>query len=324
MQTADSYEKLEEYVSALMAEIRSNPGLVNLDSDLDLNKPQLQVDMDRTRIADRDVSVLTVGRTLETLLGGRKVTKFIQNGEQYDVIVQVQQDDRRTPGDLNDIYVRGRNGSMIQLTSIVTTRESVAPKELNRFNQFRAATITANLAPGYALGEALNAMEAAAAKTLPASARYEYAGVSREFKDSGSSLIFIFLLALCFIFLVLAAQFESFVDPLIIMFTVPLSITGALLALNLTGTSLNIYSQIGLVTLIGLITKHGILIVQFANQLQERRQAAARGIVEAASLRLRPILMTTGAMVCGAIPLALAHGAARWACVRSAGSSSAA
>jgi multidrug efflux pump len=269
----------------------------------------LQVDLDRTRIADRDVSVLTVGRTLETLLGGRKVTKFIQNGEQYDVIVQVQQEDRRTPGDLNDIYVRGRNGAMVQLTSIVSTREGVAPKELNRFNQFRSATITANLAPGYALGEGLEAMEKAAAKILPPSARYDYAGVSREFKDSGASLVFIFLLALAFIFLVLSAQFESFIDPLIIMFTVPLSITGALAALYLTGISLNIYSQIGLVTLIGLITKHGILIVQFANQLQDEGKALADAVVEAAALRLRPILMTTGAMVCGAVPLALASGA---------------
>ncbi|MFZ9500278.1 MAG: efflux RND transporter permease subunit [Beijerinckiaceae bacterium] len=309
IQTAEGYDKLEEFVAAVMEEARKSPAFVNLDSDLDLNKPQLQVEMDRTRVADRDVSVLAVGRTLETLLGGRKVTKFIQNGEQYDVVVQVQSDDRRTPGDLEDIYVRGRNGSMVQLTSIVSTRESVAPKELNRFNQFRSATITANLAPGYALGEALAIMEQAAAKVLPASAKYDYAGVSREFRESGSSLYFIFLLALCFIFLVLAAQFESFVDPLIIMCTVPLSLTGALLALKLTGTSLNIYSQIGLVTLIGLITKHGILIVQFANSLQEEGVSKAAAIAQAASLRLRPILMTTGAMVCGAIPLALASGA---------------
>jgi multidrug efflux pump len=309
IQTAEGYDKLEEFVTAVMEEARKSPAFINLDSDLDLNKPQLQIDMDRTRIADRDVSVLVVGRTLETLLGGRKVTKFIQNGEQYDVVVQVQSDDRRTPGDLEDIYVRGRNGSMVQLTSIVSSRESVAPKELNRFNQFRSATITANLAPGYALGEALTIMERAATKVLPASARYDYSGISREFRESGSSLYFIFLLALCFIFLVLAAQFESFVDPLIIMCTVPLSLTGALLALNLTGTSLNIYSQIGLVTLIGLITKHGILIVQFANALQDEGKSKASAIVEAASLRLRPILMTTGAMVCGAIPLALASGA---------------
>jgi multidrug efflux pump len=309
IQTADDYTKLETYVSRVMAEAQAYPGLINVESDLDLNKPQLQIDLNRDRVADRGVSVLTVGQTLETLLGGRKVTRFIQNGEQYDVIVQVQAEDRRTPGDLADIYVRGRNGSMIQLTSLVAVAESVAPKELNRFNQFRSATITANLTPGYALGEALDFLQKTADKMLPDTARYDYNGISREFKESGSSIYFIFLLALCFIFLVLAAQFESFVDPLIIMVTVPLSMTGALLALKLTGTSLNIYSQIGLVTLIGLITKHGILIVQFANRLQDEGRGLRDAVVEAAALRLRPILMTTGAMVSGAIPLALANGA---------------
>jgi multidrug efflux pump len=309
IQTAEDYKKLEGYVNRVITEASKYPGLINLDSDLDLNKPQLQVDINRDRAADRGVSILTLGRTLETLLGGRKVTRFIQNGEQYDVIVQVEAGDRRTPGDLADVYVRGRNGTMIQLTSIVQTEENVAPKELNRFNQFRSATITANLAPGYALGEALTELQNIAERILPDTARYDYAGISREFKESGSSLYFIFLLALCFIFLVLAAQFESFVDPLIIMFTVPLSMTGALLALNLSGTSLNIYSQIGLVTLIGLITKHGILIVQFANQLQNEGKSVRDAVVQAASLRLRPILMTTGAMVSGAIPLALANGA---------------
>ena len=309
IQTAEDYKKLEGYVNRVITEASKYPGLINLDSDLDLNKPQLQVDINRDRAADRGVSILTLGRTLETLLGGRKVTRFIQNGEQYDVIVQVEAGDRRTPGDLADVYVRGRNGTMIQLTSIVQTEENVAPKELNRFNQFRSATITANLAPGYALGEALTELQNIAERILPDTARYDYAGISREFKKSGSSLYFIFLLALCFIFLVLAAQFESFVDPLIIMFTVPLSMTGALLALNLSGTSLNIYSQIGLVTLIGLITKHGILIVQFANQLQNEGKSVRDAVVQAASLRLRPILMTTGAMVSGAIPLALANGA---------------
>jgi multidrug efflux pump len=185
----------------------------------------------------------------------------------------------------------------------------VAPKELNRFNQFRSATITAGIAPGYSLGEALAYLEAAAERTLPASARYDYAGESREFKETGRSLLFIFVLALGFIFLVLAAQFESFVDPLIIMLTVPLSMTGALAALHLSGGTLNIYSQIGLVTLIGLISKHGILIVQFANRLQDEGRPLREAVVEAAALRLRPILMTTGAMVAGAIPLALAAGA---------------
>lgn len=309
IQTSDSYEQLEEYVDLLLAEAEKFPGLINLDSDLRLNTPQIEVDLDRERVADTRAGVLTVGRTLETLLGGRQVTRFNQNGEQYDVIVQVAPDDRRTPNDLNDIYVRGLNGAMIQLSNLVTVRETVAPKELNRFNQFRAATITGNIAPGYSLGEGLDFLETAARTVLPTTVRYDFSGESREFKDAGSSLLFVFLLALAFIFLVLAAQFESFADPLIIMLTVPLSMTGALLALNLTGGTLNIYSQIGLVTLIGLISKHGILIVQFANSLQDRGYNLRDAVVEAAVLRLRPILMTTSAMVAGAIPLASAMGA---------------
>src|SRR3546814_923244 len=222
---------------------------------------------------------------------------------------QVAPDDRRTSGDLNDIYVRGRDGAMIQLSNLVQLRETVAPKELNRFNQFRAATITGNLAPGYSLGEALDYLESVAEQVLPPQVRYDFDGESREFKDAGTSLVFVFVLALGFIFLVLAAQFESFRDPLIIMLTVPLSMTGALLALELSGGTLNIYSQIGRVTRIGRISKHGILIVQFANRLQDEGRPLRQAVVEAAALRLRPILMTTGAMVSGAIPLAIAAGA---------------
>ena len=309
IQTSDSYEQLDEYVGEVIAEAEKFPGLINLDSDLRLNKPQLSVELDRERVADTGAGVLTVGRTLETLLGGRLVTRFNQNGEQYDVIVQMAPDDRRTVSDLNDIYVHGRGGADIQLSNLVTVRETVAPKELNRFNQFRSATITGNLAPGYSLGEGLEVLEEAAKNVLPTTVRYDFAGESREFKQTGSNLVFVFILALCFIFLVLAAQFESFVDPIIIMVTVPLSMTGALLALELSGGTLNIYSQVGLVTLIGLISKHGILIVQFANQLQDEGRPMHEAVVEAAVLRLRPILMTTGAMVSGAIPLALAHGA---------------
>ncbi|WP_373089676.1 efflux RND transporter permease subunit [Sneathiella sp.] len=309
IQTSESYEQLDDYVQAFLAEAEKYPGFINLDSDLRLNKPQLDVEVDRERVADTGAGVLNVGRTLETLLGGRQVTRFNQNGEQYDVIVQMSPDDRRTASDLNDIYVRGRDGTPIQLSNLVTVRETVAPKELNRFNQFRSATITGNIAPGYSLGESLNALEAAAKQVLPATTRFDYAGESREFKQAGTSLVFVFVLALCFIFLVLSAQFESFSDPLIIMLTVPLSMTGALLALNLSGGTLNIYSQVGLVTLIGLISKHGILIVQFANQLQQQGRSVREAVIEAAALRLRPILMTTGAMVSGAIPLALAAGA---------------
>jgi multidrug efflux pump len=246
---------------------------------------------------------------METMLGGRQVTRFKREGKQYDVIVQVADADRATPSDLASIYVRGNSGQMVQLANLVTVRETVAPKELNHFNQLRAAKITASLAPGYVLSDGLSKLEAIAKEVLPGNAVIDYDGPSREFRESSASLLITFLLALGFIYLVLAAQFESFIDPFIIMLSVPLSITGALLALKLTGNTLNVYSQIGLVTLIGLITKHGILIVEFANQLREQGQDMVEAVVESASLRLRPILMTTGAMVLGALPLAWAHGA---------------
>jgi multidrug efflux pump len=198
---------------------------------------------------------------------------------------------------------------MVPLASLVAVREGVAPRELNHFGQRRSATITANLAPGYTIGEALKSVEEAARRLLPPGYALDYNGISREFRVSTGGLYFTFLLALAFIYLVLSAQFESFRDPFIIMLTVPLSMTGALLALKLSGGTLNVYSQIGLVTLVGLITKHGILIVEFANQLQEKGRTVRDAVVESAVLRLRPILMTTGAMALGAVPLALAHGA---------------
>jgi multidrug efflux pump len=309
IQTSESYEKLNEYVARVLEEAEGFPGLMNVDSDLRLNKPQLEVDVDRERVADTGVGVLTVGRTLETLLGGRQVTRFNQNGEQYDVIVQVSPGERRTPGALDNIYVRGRDDNLVQLSNLVQVRETVAPRELNRFNQFRSATITANVAPGSSLGEGLAFLEQTVERVLPPDVRYDYSGQSREFRQAETSLLFVFILALVFIYLVLAAQFESFVDPLIILLTVPLSMAGALLALRLSGGTLNIYSQIGLITLIGLISKHGILIVQFANALQDEGRSLREAVVEAAVLRLRPILMTTGAMVAGAVPLAVAAGA---------------
>jgi multidrug efflux pump len=205
--------------------------------------------------------------------------------------------------------VRTPSGEMVPLSNIVTLKETVAPKDLRRFNQLRSITIEANLMPGYTLGQALAAVDDAAASILPPGMVTDLSGQSREFRDASSNIAFIFVLALLFIYLVLSAQFESFRDPLMIMLTVPLSMTGALLALNLTGGTLNIYSQIGLVTLVGLITKHGILIVDFANRLQEDGKSRLDAVIEAAVLRLRPILMTTCAMVLGAVPLALATGA---------------
>jgi multidrug efflux pump len=306
---APSYAELNTAVEALMAKVREYPGLANPDSDLKLNKPQLKVDINRDKAAQMGISVESIGRTLETLLGGREITRFKREGEQYDAIVQLDPAARATPDDLTSLYVRGRDGSLTRLSNLVAVTESVAPKELNHFDRQRAAIISANIAPGYTLGEALAFMDQAAADALPPSARTALDGQSREFRESGQTLAVTFALALIVIYLVLAAQFESFVSPFIIMLTVPLAATGALLALKLTGATLNVYSQIGLVMLVGLITKHGILIVEFANQLRGRGRAKIDAVIEAAGLRLRPILMTTAAMVLGAVPLALATGA---------------
>jgi len=306
--TTQPYEVLDAATDQIMTIARTNACLTALDTDLKLNKPDLRVRPDREKAALLGVEVDTIGRTLETLMGGRQVTRFKREGKQYDVMVQVTDADRVRPDQLNEIFVRARSGQMIPLATLISIHETVAPKELNHFNKLRASTVSANLAAGCALGDALTFMEQAAGQ-LPPSIRIDYNGVSREFKISSKGLYELFLMALIFIFLVLAAQFESFIDPLIIMLTVPLTMTGALLALHFTGNTLNVYSQIGLVTLIGLITKHGILIVEFANQLQETGLSKLEAVQQAATLRLRPILMTTGAMVLGAIPLATATGA---------------
>jgi multidrug efflux pump len=309
IQTARPYAELDRMVETFLDKIRDYPGLVDVDSDLKLNSPQLDISVDREKAAATGVEIDTLGRTLETMLGGRQVTRFKKEGEQYDVVVKIADIDRQNPDDLRRIYVRGRDDAMIPLSNLITIKETVAPKELNHFNQLRAASITAQLAPGYTLSEGLDFLAKTAQEVLPATATVDYAGESREFRTASASLYLIFLLALAFIYLVLAAQFESFTDPFIIMLTVPLSITGALLALWWSGGTLNIYSQVGLVTLIGLITKHGILIVEFANQLRAKGMPLREAVIESAALRLRPILMTTGAMVLGAVPLALATGA---------------
>ncbi|MDV3254389.1 MAG: efflux RND transporter permease subunit [Lysobacter sp.] len=308
VQSTGTWEELGVIVQKMMARMAENPNLTNPDSDLKLNKPQLSITVNREKVAAVGSDVATVGRTLESLLGGRNVTRFKRGSEQYDVIVQVEDADRRTPGDLSNIYVRGGDGQMVQLSNLVDVRETVAAKELNHFNKLRAATISAGLAPGYPMGEALDWMEAALAEVAP-EATYDLSGQSREFRESSSDFAMIFGLAVVFIFLVLAAQFESWVDPMVILLAVPLAAFGAFLALTLSGGSWNIYSQIGLVTLVGLIAKHGILIVEFSNQLQEQGRTKFDAVVEAAALRLRPILMTTGAMVLGSLPLAIASGA---------------
>jgi multidrug efflux pump len=303
------YPELQRIVDRFLEEARKYPGVQNLQTDLRLNTPEVRVTINRDKLSDVGVAVDNVGRTLETMLGGRQVTRFKKDGEQYDVIVQVAPLDRTTPADIRDAYVRARDGGMVQLSNLVEVREGVAPQSLNHFNRLRSVKVTATLAPGYAIGEALTAMNQAAKRALPNTAQTDLDGQSREFRSSGGEIYFTFVLALLFIYLVLSAQFESFRHPFVIMLSVPLSMTGALLTLWLTGGTLNIYSQVGLVTLVGLITKHGILIVEFSNQLRAKGEGMMQAVIDSATLRLRPILMTTGAMVLGALPLAMSTGA---------------
>ena len=309
IQSSGSLQELNAVTRQMLDEIAKNPGIISPEANLRLNKPELKIEVIRDKAADLGVRVDEVARAIETLLGGRNVTRYKRDAEQYDVIVQTEASARNTPEDIERIYVRGRNDTMVPLAALVRITETTAPRELNHFGQRRAVSIEANLAPDYDLGEALKFMDATAAKVLKTGFSTDLNGISREFKNSQGALGIVFALALIFIFLVLAAQFESFVDPLVIMLSVPLSMIGALLALKWSGGSLNVYSQIGLITLVGLITKHGILIVEFTNQLRSQGMDMIDALVKSSTQRLRPILMTTGAMVLGAVPLALATGA---------------
>ncbi|MGE5175426.1 MAG: efflux RND transporter permease subunit [Hyphomicrobiales bacterium] len=304
----ESYEQLQQAVGAMMAEASKLGYLLNLDTDLKLNKPQLDITIDRDRAAQLGVSVTEIGSTLETYLGGRTVSEFKRGTKQYDVIAQVKPAERATPGVIPDIYLRGKGG-LVQLANVIHVRETVGPKELNHYNRVRSATITANLPPGLPLGMALDALDKIAKEKLPAGVKTELAGQSLEFRESSNSLFFLFGLAVVFIYLVLSAQFESFIHPLTILLAVPLAVAGALISLFVFRQSLNIFSQIGLIMLIGLVTKNSILIVEFANQLRARGMSIREGVAEAAKIRLRPILMTSLATVFGILPIAIGLGA---------------
>jgi multidrug efflux pump len=310
----NTFEELQDKVNKMMAKLSQYPGITALDTDLKLNKPQFAVKIDRDKAAALGISMEAIGHTLETLLGGFDVTRYKHEGKQYDVVVQMEDDKRRQPSDLTSIYVRGADGSLNQLSNLVTLSETVGPKELNHFNKLRAAIINGEPAGNTTLGQVLDHIDEVVKAELGPETRTDLDNISREFRESGGQLWVTFLLAIVFIYLVLSAQFESFVGPLVIMVTVPLAFTGALLAMWINfkfdhGGTLNVYSKVGLVMLVGLITKHGILIVEFANQLRVKGMDKMDALVEAATLRLRPILMTTAAMVLGAVPLALAHGA---------------
>jgi multidrug efflux pump len=305
------YQQLAEWRDSLIARINEdNPGLTDIDWDYKETKPQLRVKIDYDRAADLGVSVSAIGSTLQTMLGSRKVTTYIEDSEEYDVIVEGERDNQRTPTDLENIYVRSdRSGRLIPLSNLVTFEEFADSFSLNRYNRVRAITIEASLTNGLALGEALNYLEKLVETELPGDAIIDYKGESHDFKSSSESILFVFMLGIVVVFLVLAAQFESYVSPFVIMLTVPLAIAGGLLGLYLTGQTLNIYSEIGLIMLVGLATKNGVLIVEFANQLRDAGNDFDAALIEAADVRLRPILMTGITTAAGSIPLLISGGA---------------
>ncbi|HJU64084.1 MAG TPA: efflux RND transporter permease subunit [Gemmatimonadaceae bacterium] len=303
------FDSLTVAMDTLVKRARQINGLLNVDTDLRVNKPELAVSFERDRAEDLGVPVRDVAATLQTLLGGREVSTFTRESKLYDVIVQLRPDERATPSDMSGIYVRGREGELVQLSSIARIDESVGPRQLNHFNRVRSFTLSAGLAPGFTLGEALDSLNALAADVLPRGSSTALAGESRELEESGTALYFAFVLALVVVFMVLASQFESLVHPFTVLTAVPLAVTGALLTLLVAGATLNLYSQIGMILLIGLVTKNSILLVEYANQLKERGMETVDAVLESARIRLRPILMTSTATIMGAIPIAFGLGA---------------
>ncbi|WND02536.1 efflux RND transporter permease subunit [Temperatibacter marinus] len=306
----NSYEDIARFKSVLLEELKTYPGIQNADADYRETQPQFKVRIDKERAADLGVSISSIGRTLETMMGGRRVTTFLDGGEEYDVVLQASELDRRVPLDMENNYVRSRtSGALIPLTNLVTVTEESGAGRLRRYNRVRALTISGTVAPGYTLGEVLAHMEGLVREVLPDATSTDYKGATREFIEAGNEIYFTFIMALIVVFLVLAAQFESFVHPFVIMLTVPTAVMGGLLGLYLTGGTLNIYSQVGMIMLIGLAAKNGILIVEFANQLRDQGKSVRESLIEAAELRLRPILMTAISTIMGAVPLLIASGA---------------
>ena len=306
-----TYEELAQWRDILLNKVNeNNPGLQGLDSDYKETRPQIDIKVDYDRAADLGVNIEEIGRTLETMMGGRSVTTFLDRGEEYDVIIEGDRADQNSFSDIENIYVQSsRTSALIPISNLVSIKEYGAAETLSRFNRIRAVTLEANLADGYGLGDALEYMEALVKEHLPEEAIIDYKGQSRDFISSGSSMFFVFALGLLVVFLVLAAQFESWIHPFVIMLTVPLALAGGLFGLYFTGLSLNIYSQIGLIMLVGLAAKNGILIVEFANQLRDEGMAFSRSIIEASEVRFRPIIMTGFTTIAGAIPLVISSGA---------------
>ena len=303
------FEALVGGMDSLVARASTIPGLLNVDTDLRVTKPELVVTLDRDRAEDLGVPARDIATTLQTLLGGRDVSRFTSENKLYDVILRLDPGERATPSDIEGLQVRGRGNTLVPLDAVTRVEERIGPRQLNHFNRVRSFTLSASMAPGFTLGEALDSLTAAATKVLPAGSTVELAGESREFKESGGALYFAFGLALVFVFMVLAAQYESLLHPFTVLLAVPLAVTGALMALWITKSTLNVYSQIGMILLIGLVSKNSILLVTYANQLRLEGHDALSAMREAGRIRLRPILMTSVATIFGAMPIALGLGA---------------
>lgn len=306
---AQTLEKLKDVIPEFMDAVNRSPVFNFSDINLKFTKPEIEVEIDRNKARNIGVSVQEIARTLQLSYSGQRFDFFIMNGKQYQVVGEMQQEDRNKPVDLTSLYVRAENGSLVQLDNLVTIKEQSTPPQLYRYNRFISATVSAGLAKGYTIGDGLDEMDRIAAEVLDETFSTELAGVSKEFRESSDSLLFAFIFALILIYLVLSAQFESFLDPLTIMFTVPLAVFGALLSLWIFDFTLNIFSQIGIIMLIGLVTKNGILIVEFANQRKAQGYNVREAIIGAAGARFRPILMTSLSTILGLLPIALALGA---------------
>jgi multidrug efflux pump len=304
------FETVKGWANELLARAEANPGLVNPEIDFEENLPQLDIEIDRARADDLGISVETIAATLQTMLASREVTTFVSRGRGYPVLIQAEDADRRSPSDITNIFVRaGDDSTLVPLGALVKLSENAASPSLRRYDRLPSIQLTAGLADGYDLGAALAYLEDAAREILPGEAKLGFEGQSRVFKDTSESARMVFGLAVLIVFLVLAAQFESFVHPVAIMLTVPAGVAGAIYAMAISGLSLNVYSQIGVILLIGLVAKNGILIVEFANQLRDAGRTVREAVIEASVVRLRPIVMTVVSTVLGALPLVLASGA---------------
>ncbi|MFZ1459685.1 MAG: efflux RND transporter permease subunit, partial [Ignavibacteria bacterium] len=306
---AQNYDKLVEALPVFLDEANKDPRLQFVDVNLKVNKPEISLTIDREKAADLKVSVEDIGRTLQIAFGGQRMGYFLKDGKQYQVIGQFSRENRDKPADLKSLFVKNSEGKMIQLESLVRLDEQAVPTSRFRFNRNVSATISAGLKPGFTLGDGNAAMKEIAGRVLDESFSTAFSGQSKDFEESSSSLLYVFLFAIIIIYLVLAAQFESFVDPFIIILTVPLALAGALLSLWYFDMTINIVSQIGIIMLVGLVTKNAILIVEFANQKKEEGLIKSDAVVQSALQRFRPILMTTSATILGILPIALGFGA---------------